>query len=139
MKNLHLRMFLVDVSSLPSSPVTVETPNRNAEFLNSTVDISPISFKSKSDSEDEQVRKTKLVPIALKFETEEEQQKSPEKADDAPLKSNEVSTEDAAKESDSHTKLRVIDDQNREVKSADKLSGIGQATLPGKRYVPLFD
>ncbi|KAH1017638.1 telomere-associated protein RIF1 [Dendroctonus ponderosae] len=121
-------------SSLPSSPVTVETPNRNAEFLNNTVDISPINFKSKSDSEDEQLRNTKLVPIALKFDSEEEQQKSPEKADDAPLKTNETSTEDSAKESDSGPKAPAEDDQNQEVKSANKISVFKPTTSSALKF-----
>ncbi|XP_066147157.1 telomere-associated protein RIF1 [Euwallacea fornicatus] len=94
-------------SDLPTSPVTGDTPNRTSELLNNTSGISPInSSKSSPEREDNNKTVRKFVPLALKFDNEEEdldgkKQKSPEKADDAPEKiSDKVSLEPEEKSGD---------------------------------------
>lgn len=82
-------------TNIPSSPVTGDTPNRNSELLNNTLDISPISQKNSPENgscDDGEIEETqpKIVPVALKFDHEDHEndgkEKSPEKGDDAPEK-----------------------------------------------------
>ncbi|XP_030763530.1 telomere-associated protein RIF1-like [Sitophilus oryzae] len=82
-------------TNIPSSPVTGDTPNRNSELLNNTLDISPISQKNSPENgscDDGEIEEAqpKIVPVALKFDHEDHEndgkEKSPEKGDDAPEK-----------------------------------------------------
>ncbi|XP_066253348.1 telomere-associated protein RIF1-like isoform X2 [Euwallacea similis] len=92
-------------SDLPTSPITGDTPNRTSELLNNTSGISPInSSKSSPERDDNNETTRKFMPVALKFDHEEEdldgkKQKSPEKADDAPEKISDKSSPDPAEKS----------------------------------------
>ncbi|XP_018560984.1 telomere-associated protein RIF1 [Anoplophora glabripennis] len=57
-------------SSLPSSPVTKETPNRTSELLNNTLDISPINSKCSSDDGEPEDNR---VPISINFKADMEE------------------------------------------------------------------
>lgn len=84
-------------ASLPSSPVTVDTPNRTSELLTSTSDISPIASTQSSSDEEEP---KKLVPIVLNFDCDDEepQPKSPEKTDETSPENNPKLTENNPEE-----------------------------------------
>ncbi|KAJ8959872.1 hypothetical protein NQ318_011607 [Aromia moschata] len=86
------------ISNLPSSPITVETPNRTTELLNNTMDISPINSKSCSDTDSpEEIS----VSATRNFRAEMEELERVEKEDTmesiiSPKKSDEK-TEDQSK------------------------------------------
>ncbi|KAJ8968145.1 hypothetical protein NQ317_011589 [Molorchus minor] len=58
------------VNDLPSSPITVETPNRTTELLNNTLDISPINSRHSSDT-DSPIENSSCIKRNLKHEMEQ--------------------------------------------------------------------